>query len=378
MCIIIAALAEPVSIAESERVARLALSLTEGVGAMSGRKLIEAFGSAEKVFAADPRQVEERGRLKPGSAVGLKKSLPAAEAELARLKALGGWLLVWGEEVYPRLLTHIHAPPLALFGLGGFLAADERAVAVVGSRQATEYGRKTTQRLAAELASLGITVVSGLAVGIDTAAHIGALEAGGRTIAVLGSGLDVDYPRENARLKEQIIASGTVLTEYPLGTQPAPWRFPVRNRIIAGLAGGVVVAEASPRSGSLITASHALEGGRTVMAVPGPVTDRRREGTHELIRQGAALVASGRQAAGEIWPELDFRPSDAPMETEPDLSGLDKPSRLVYSLIEAVPRHVDEIIRAADLSPEEVQGRLFDLELRGLAQRLPGQMFARS
>jgi len=358
--------------------ARLALSLTEGIGAVGGRRLIEAFGSAEKVFVADPRQVEERGRLKTGSAIGLGKSLSAAEAELARLKACGGWLLVWGEEAYPRPLAHIHAPPLALFGLGGILAADERTVAVVGSRQATEYGRKTTHRLAAELASLGITVVSGLAVGIDTAAHLGALEAGGRTIAVLGSGLDVDYPRENARLKERIIASGTVLTEYTLGTQPAPWRFPVRNRIIAGLAGGVVVAEASPRSGSLITASHALEGGRTVMAVPGPVTDRRREGTHELIRQGAALVASGRQAAAEIWPELDFRPSGAPMETEPDLSGLDKPSRLVYSLLEAAPRHVDEIIRAAGLSPEEVQGRLFDLELRGLAQRLPGQMFAKS
>jgi len=372
-------------ITEAEKTARLALALSEGVGPVRAGTLLEEFGSAEAVFAASPAELEERARLPRETVKNLSFGLEWAAAENEALDRLGGFVLVWGEEAYPPLLAQIHRPPLALFGLGGLEEADSQAVAIVGSRQATDYGLRTTFRLAQELAEMGICVVSGMAVGIDAAAHQGALKAGGRTIAVLGCGLDVDYPRENVGLKERIAASGAVLTEYPLGTEPRPGLFPVRNRIIAGLAKGVVVSEGSPRSGSLITADLAADFGRSVMAVPGPLTDRRREGPHRLIRQGAALVTSGREVAQELWPEADqVSPAPAPLfdQTSPPgpdpAGGLEPKAAKVFGLLEAEPRHVDRLTRAAGISAGEIQVILLDLELMGLVRRLPGQMFIKN
>ncbi len=366
------------AISQNERLARLGLALTEGVGPVRVRRLIDHFGSAEAALAAPIDRLAEAARLKPERAAGLAGAIDRAEAELAGLARLGGWAVVWGEDDYPEALTNLYDPPLALFGLGRFSPADGRAVAVVGSRNATDYGLRTTRRLAAELAALSVTVVSGLAVGIDSAAHDGALSAGGRSIGVLGCGLDVDYPRENRELKRRLAENGAVITEFPLGSEPAAWRFPVRNRIIAGLSRGVIVAEASPRSGSIITANLAAENGRTVMAVPGPITDRRRQGTHRLIREGAVLITSGAEAAVELWPEIDLKPSLLDAESRPSENlELDAGAERIYRLVEHSPRHADEIIRETGLSAPEAQGLLLDLELKGLIKRLPGQMFVR-
>jgi len=365
------------TISPGERLARLALSLTEGVGPVLGRKLISAFSSAEAALEAGAEDLETQAGLPREAAVRLQVGLRRAEAELEALERLGGWVILWGEADYPEALSQIYGPPLALFGLGRLRAEDNRAVALVGSRQATDYGRRTTRQMAKDLAWFGATIVSGLAVGIDAAAHEGALKGGGRTIAVLGCGLDVDYPRENLKLKGLIAEQGAILTEFPLGSDPAAWRFPVRNRIIAGLVRGVVVGEASPSSGSLITARLALDFGRTVMAVPGPVSDRRREGTHQLIREGAVLVASGRDVVQELWPEALAGAEPRPLAAEPG-QDLEPGLKAVFDLVEAAPRHADEIIRAAARPPEEILGRLLDLELRGLIRQLPGQLFVKS
>ncbi|MBW1712831.1 MAG: DNA-protecting protein DprA [Deltaproteobacteria bacterium] len=368
---------------DSERTARLALALSEGIGPVRGKILLDVFGSAGRALAARAGSLQERAGLPAKVAANLGRAWQRALIELKRLTALGGWVIVRGDDNYPELLAQIPDPPLALFGLGRLQAGDSQALAVVGSRQATDYGRRTTHRLARELAGLGICVVSGLAVGIDTAAHEGALTGGGRTIAVLGCGLDVDYPLDNVGLKRRIADQGAVLTEYPLGTKPHPGIFVGRNRIIAGLVQGVVVAEASPRSGALITAGHALDFGRTVMAVPGPLTDRRREGTHALIRQGAILVTSGREAAAEMWPQ-DGQPSLFDQEHHGDGGSAPEPSpelqgeaAAIYSLLEASPRHIDELIRQSGLPSDKVQVVLLELELEGLVRQLPGQQFVK-
>lgn len=367
------------NLTDQEKTARVGLALTEGLGPASARRLIDRFGSAEAVLATDPVWLKSEAGLKAEAIDLLPRALDTARQELDRLAGLGGFCLVWGEEGYPAALAEIPQPPMALFGLGGFTSADGRALAIVGSRAATVYGCRVTQDMAQDLAGLGVTVVSGLAKGIDSAAHQGALKGGGRTVAVLGCGLDVDYPRDSRKLKERIADSGAVVTEYPLGTQPAPWHFPVRNRIIAGLSRGVVVAEAaSGKSGSIITARLAGEFGRTVMAVPGPITDNRRQGAHQLIREGAVLVTSGAEAAIEMWPEVTAgkRFLIEPEQKIDDL-GLDEASRRVYRLVEHAPRHADEIIRQAGLEASEAQGALLNLELTGLVARLPGQMFVR-
>ncbi len=372
-------------ITPEERQSRLALALSPGVGPVRSMVLIDYFGSAQEILAADPGKVREAARLPRDVDLDPSKALERAEQEMERLESMGGWAVVLGDERYPALLEEIPVPPLALYGLGTLEPRDKQAVAVVGSRQATHYGLKATSRLAWEMAGLGLTVISGLAVGVDAAAHQGALDGGGRTIAVLGCGLDINYPPPNRRLKADIALSGAVLSEYPLGTKPRPGTFPVRNRIIAGLSKGVVVAEGSPRSGSLITADHALDFGRTVMAVPGPIFDRRREGPHNLIRQGAVLVTSGADVLEELWPEADrVRPGQAPLFAEdalpgPDpMEGLEPDAAKVFGLLEATPVHADELIRVAGLPPQQTQVILLDLELLGLVRRLPGQLFVRN
>lgn len=363
----------------NEILARLGLHLTDGLGPAAALRLLETFGSASAAIESGPGELAHRGRLKPETARRTTDCLDRAEAEIEALERLGGGFTALGQSGYPEWLAALPDPPLVFFHLGRWLPEDGRALAIVGSRKATEYGRLTSFRLAGELAALGITVVSGLAVGIDSQAHKGALNAAGRTIAVTGCGLDIPYPRPNVGLKARIAGGGgAVISEYPLGTEPAAWRFPVRNRIIAGLSQGVIVAEASPRSGSLITARLAAEYGRTVMAVPGPVNEQRRVGTHRLIREGAVLVTTGAEAAVEIWPEVELKSTllDTPGRSE-IISDLDGPPKRIYRLLETTPRHVDDIIRESGLAAAEALGILLDLELKGLTVRLAGQMYVR-
>src|SRR3989449_6704471 len=291
-----------------------------------------------------------------------------------------------GDERYPELLRAIYDPPAVLYCDGSVEPGDRQAVAIVGSRQATPYGFRITETLAGELSALGFTIVSGFARGIDAAAHRAALAAGGRTIAVLGCGLDVDYPPGHASLHAEIAGSGAVLTEFVSGTPPLAGHFPRRNRIISGLALGVVVVEAAEDSGSLITARLALEQGREVFAVPGPIDAPTSRGPHGLLKQGAKLVETVDDIVEELLPQLetmrtplsqDFvatgagkRRSFAPKP--PDLS---PEEQVMLRVIGREPRHLDDLTEQSRLSAAEVARILLGLELKALVHQLPGQQY---
>jgi DNA processing protein len=349
----------------------LALKMVPGIGNVLGLGLVRAFHSPEAVFDARDPELQ---------CAGVSREVRAAlrrfdrwrevDAQLARLDRCRGRLVTWDDASYPELLRQIHDPPLFLYVLGELTEQDAAAVAVVGSRDASAYGRHMTAVISEGLASRGTTVVSGLARGIDGAAHEAALRAGGRTVAVLGSGIDVVYPSEHHRLHMRIAQTGAVVSEYPMGTQPDAENFPARNRIISGLSLGTVVIEANERSGSLITAQFAAEQGRDVFAVPGPVGSRTR-GTHQLLRQGAALVESADDVLREVSPHLP----PAPRPSAPVLSDLET---AIVAQLDALPRSVDELIARTSLPAGTVLETLLVLELRGVVRQLPGQCFARA
>jgi DNA processing protein len=298
------------------------------------------------------------------------------DAELARLGAMGGRLLTLPGAEYPLHLRRIHDPPPVLYALGDPSIAERRVVAVVGSRRATPYGTATATRLAHELARAGFVVVSGLARGIDAAAHQGALAASGRTVAVLGCGVDVTYPPEMRGLKDQVRNHGSVLSELPLGAPPDPHHFPTRNRIISGMSLGVLVIEAAADSGSLITAKLALEQGREVFAVPGNVGTQTSTGTNRLIKAGATLVETAddliEQLIGQLGPVARL-PSSTPSMTV-DLTA---DERRVFDLLSWEPAHVDELTVRSSVTPDRLAELLLGLELKGMAKQVPGHRYVR-
>lgn len=291
-----------------------------------------------------------------------------------------------GSAGYPKLLREIHDPPELLTVKGTLLPEDEAAVAIVGTRAATPYGLSVAERLAEELARCGITVVSGLAEGIDRAAHEGALKAGGRTIAVVGHGLSRIYPAHHQELAEQIARSGCILSEFPMEEKPNPWNFPKRNRIISGLSLGVVVVEAPVKSGALITAREAMEQGREVFAVPGPISSRQSEGTHALLKDGAKLVCKVQDILEELAPQLkellkwyDVPKGPLVRRTDTDLAhGFSSEESVVF---QAVPigtaAGLEAIVRATALQPARIMSALTALELKGLVQQTAGLGFSR-
>lgn len=361
---------------DAEALARLRLARTEGVGPATFRRLMERHGRAEAALAALPRLPV------PLSAFPRDAALREAEA-LARV---GGTWLHLGEPGYPPLLALAEDPPPVLAVLGDATLLGRRQVGVVGARAASAAGRRMAEELSAGLTTGGIVVTSGLARGVDAAAHLGALNAHGRTIAVVAGGLDQPYPPENAALQARIAAEGgAVVAEAPLGTAPLARHFPRRNRIVAGLCLGVVVVEAALRSGSLITARLALEAGREVFAIPGSPLDPRNRGSNDLIRQGAHLVES----AEDVLANLPEAPRDLPLFTprgEPGASQMPReippppPGSLgeVLELIGPTPVAVDDLARRCHLSAPAVRAILLDLELSGLVEPLPGDRVARS
>ena len=291
-----------------------------------------------------------------------------------------GKLIALADDGYPAWLRAISSPPAALYCDGLVEPGDRQAIAIVGSRQATPYGLRVTETLARELSGAGFTIVSGLARGIDAAAHRAALETGGRTIAVLGCGLDVDYPPEHRRLREEIAANGAVVTEFPAGTPPKPSHFPQRNRIISGLSLGVLVIEAAEDSGSLITARQALEQGREVFAVPGPVDAPLSRGPHGLIKQGAKLVETVDDIIEELLPQMELavvprRRSVLSQATE--LPNLLPEERLVLDLMGREPLHLDDLTERSHLTAAAIAGILLGLELKGAVHQVPGQRYYR-
>jgi len=345
----------------------------------SARIVLRTFAEVEEVFAAGPEGLAGLGiREDVARRLADPGVLGEARGELEKLEKKAYSIMTFEDAAYPPLLREIYDPPLVLYVSGRAEALAGPAIGMVGARRPTAYGRAMARRLAGDLASRGLVVVSGFARGIDTCAHAGALEAGGRTVAVLGSGLDDIYPPENRSLAEKVGETGAVVTELPLGTAPLGFHFPLRNRIIAGLGTGLVVVEASRHSGSLITARLALEENREVMAVPGNVTSGLSEGTNGLIRWGARLVEDWEDVAeGLPAPLRDEvlarRASDD--EPKPGLIGAEA------AVLAAVPAdaevHIDALAERTDLSVSELLGTLLGLELKGLVVQGPGKNFQR-
>jgi len=268
------------------------------------------------------------------------------------------------------------APPL-LYVLGTIEPSDERLIAVVGTRRPSDYGRRTAHQIGMELAGAGVTVVSGLAEGIDTAAHKGALDAGGRTFAVLGSGLDTLYPRGNKELARRIAESGALLTEFPLGTTPQPWHFPQRNRLISGMSFAVIIVEAPAGSGALITADWAAEQGREVFVVPGPIDQPSFEGNHRLLREGARVFTKVADLLAELEMEA-VPPTQFQRQSQPSLPDLPPPEAAVWQVLTTEWKHADDLVRESRLPASDALAALTMLELKGLVERGDGNRFRRS
>ncbi len=369
----------------------LGLMLTPGIGAGRGRKLVEHFGEIDRVFAASLTELEAFG-LAAASAqsIALGKSLELAAEEYDHARDEGAQVVVLGDAQYPKRLLEIYDPPLALYVKGNADAIDKPGISVVGTRHPTPYGIGMAERLACDLAAHGLIIFSGMARGVDTAAHRGALNAHGCTVAIWGTGIDEVYPKENKKIAEQIIASGgAIITEFPLGTFPAPQNFPVRNRIISGISIGVLVVEAAEYSGTRVTARCALEQGREVFAVPGNVTNKTSWGPNTLIKQGAALVATWE----DVWDELpaevrlalappvppeSVKQATASLFNEPELPPHEK--RVLALLRADESTHIDAIVERlnAHLSSSEIFEALFELELSSRIRALPGKYYVKT
>lgn len=376
--------AEEKELSYEELIAWLTLKLIPGLGNRSILRLIRHFGSPSATLKAAPETLSNVPGLREHAcrALQARKTVRPPEEEWNTLEKNGIWLLSLDHPDYPSNLKAIPDPPSVLFVRGTIEPRDLVSIAVVGSRAASSAGIAFTEQLCADLARQGVTVVSGFAIGIDSAAHRGALKANGRTLAVLGCGLDIDYPRENGRLREEIVRSGALVTEFPLETLPAAGHFPMRNRIISGLALGVVVVEAAERSGSLITARLALEQGREVFAVPGPARHYRSTGPHRLLKQGAKLVESAEDILEEIRHLI--RPSWAPSGQPSASTTVIRPvpemtseETDIWKVLDDQPRHIDEICRALQWPVSKVMAVLLTLELKEIVRQLPGKYFTR-
>lgn len=361
--------------------AALRLALVDGVGPRTRQSLLERFGSPEQVFEAPHTELLDVDGIGPkiAAAIVAARHTRQAEDELSRCRELGISLIVRDTPEYPQALGRIYDAPGVLFCRGKLEARDELAVAIVGSRRCTHYGRQQAEKLAGVLARAGLTIVSGLARGIDSAAHRGALEAGGRTIAVLGTGLANIYPPEHLELADSVAKQGALVAEVPLGTVPLPGLFPQRNRIIAGLSLGVVVVEAARNSGALHTVRHALEQGREVFALPGRIDSLASEGCHDIIRDGATLVRHVDdilQGLGPLAAPVRSGVSET-VHTARELL-LDDQERRILNLVTVDPIHVDEVLREAGIEASRALATLTVLEMRRLVRRLPGSQYCRT
>ena len=349
----------------------IGFNIVRGIGPARFQTLLDHFGDLHSAWEATADQLRAAGldgrALK--ELLGTRQKLDL-DVEVARLEKAGVRVLTWQSPDYPDRLRNIYHPPPVLYLRGSLAPADEWAVAVVGTRRATVYGKEATRHIAGELARAGVTVISGLARGIDTAAHQAALDAGGRTIAVLGSGVDVVYPAENRRLVQRILGQGAVLSEYALGRPPEAGNFPPRNRVISGLSLGVVVVEAGERSGALITADYAAEQGRDVFAVPGNMFNRASRGCNRLIQQGAKLVLS----VEDILEELNLTMVAQQLELQAVVPENETES-LVLNFLSSQPLHVDELVRQTGLPTSEVSSTLALMELKGMVRQVSGMNY---
>lgn len=362
--------------------ALIALNLIENVGPIRVRHLLSHFADAPSILRASPsrlRQVPGIGEETAHAIASWERSVDLS-GEMKRIAHYGCDILIPDEEKYPRLLREIYDPPIVLYVKGRLLADDQNAIALVGSRQTTAYGMETARRLAYQLGYLGVTVVSGGARGIDTAAHQGALQAKGRSLCVLGTGINLVFPPENAALFERLAGQGAVITQFPFNRPADRQSFPIRNRLVAGLTLGTVVVEANRTSGALITAKFAADYGRQVFAVPGRIDSPRSKGCHDLLKAGAKLC----EGADDILSEFEYlfpperRPlSPAETGTLPALS-LSRDEETILTCLGREELSMDEIIRASRLPASTAAVALLGLEMKKLVTQLPGKRFVRS
>jgi DNA processing protein len=366
----------------------IALNMIRGIGPRTANQLLDRFGAPAQVFTASRLALQKEG-LKPDTIQELHDSsiLDKANAEIERLDQLKAQVITRDDPAYPPLLREIHDPPIALYVRGDLTRACQRpCLAVVGSRRCSTYGVNAAQSLARDLAANGLTIVSGLARGIDAAGHRGALEAGGDTIAVVGTGLETTYPKEHKKLEDEILAQGAVVSEFPLGTPPLPQNFPYRNRILSGLSFGVMIVEAAEHSGSLITARLAYEQGREVFAVPGNISSQTSFGPNYLIKDGAKLVQVWRDVVEELPRDLKIRilgapaapPTDAVSDAQPlfEAVAFTDAERTVLEMLTAdAPAHIDQLLLSSGLPQPELMRALLSLEMKDRIKELPGKSF---
>jgi DNA processing protein len=363
----------------------LALTLTPGLAARLSARLLRRFGSPEGVFRASPADLEDcHLPVETTKAILKRAAFPRAEKELAGIrKIVGCTLLNWTEPEYPQTLLQIYDPPVLLYLRGDPQVLNLPSISIVGTRKPTLYGTQMARRLGRELAARGLVIVSGLARGIDAIGHQGAMDAHGRAIGVLGTGIDVCYPKENKKLYEKVLERGAIISEFPLRTHPAPENFPVRNRIVAGLPLGVVVVEGAQYSGSLITARLAMEFGREVFGVPGNVTQPVSFAPNQLIKQGAKLVAGAEDVIEELPTPVRAAlvQAEQPEAEQRNLlvgAALNGSEKKLYELLgadELLP--IDDIVERSGLNSSDVLATLFNLEMKGIIRQLPGKQFCK-
>jgi DNA processing protein len=359
--------------------ASIALNMLPTMGPVRLRKLLEVFETPDRVLTARPnalRAVDGVGS-EVADQIANWENIVDLPAELERIRQFGATILTADSPLYPRQLREIHAPPIVLYVWGEITERDQHAIAVIGSRRTTHYGTESAKKLAYQLAYAGLTIISGLARGIDTAAHQGALAAKGRTVAVIGSGLSNIYPPENATLAEKIRSgNGAVVSEFSMQIEPDRQTFPMRNRIISGWSHGIVVVEAGLNSGALITAAQALEQGRSVYAVPGHINAPSAHGSNRLIQQGAKLVMDASDVLDDLQILLpETKPSpEAAVRALPSLTAEE---RRIFEAIEATETSIDDIATKSQLPSATVSSTLLRLELKRLVKQLPGKYFVK-
>jgi DNA processing protein len=362
----------------------LALTLTPGIASRLSARLLREFGSPDGVFHAPRRALEGCNVPAPvAQAIVNKEAFQRAEKEVAAARRIGCRLINWSEPEFPQALLQIYDPPVLLYARGDAQILNLPSLGIVGTRRPTIYGTQMAERLGQDLAARGLIIVSGMARGIDAIGHQGALAVNGRAIGVLGTGIDVCYPKENKKLYEKVLERGAILSEFPIGAHPAPENFPIRNRIIAGMPLGVIIVEGKQYSGSLITARLAMEFGREVFGVPGNVTQAVSFAPNQLIKQGAKLVTCAEDVIEELPTPIRAAlvQAEQPEAEQRNLwvsASLDGSAKKIYELLSAEePRAIDDIVERSGLHSSEVLATLFDLEMKGIVRQLPGKQFSK-
>ena len=356
----------------------IALSGVKGIGNITFKNLLLKFGDPETILNSPKSELSEVDGIRKDTVKDIVNKNFTADPteELKKIESHGARVITFNDPEYPAPLKEIYDPPMLLYAKGAGIPQNSLFISIVGSRNATHYGLKAAEEFGQGIARRGLGVVSGMALGIDAASHWGCLSGKGFTIGVLGTGIDVVYPGQNKKLFDKITESGTLITEFPMGTTPSPANFPKRNRIISGLSRGVLVVEATKNSGSLITASMALEQGRDVFAVPGSIESFKSRGCHFLIKHGAILVEN----ADDIMESIGMSyPGMIKSDTfiKKDLSGISELEKKIYDIIGDYPIHIDLIQKKGNIGSGDLSGVLTKMELKGIIKQLPGKMFVR-